>query len=72
MKPEQFAGIALLVLGLILIYFGFQATESVGEQIHESITGRYSETTMWYLIGGTLSSILGIGILSIPPFVTTD
>lgn len=72
MRSEQIFGVALLAIGLFLLYFGFQATETVGKQIHESVTGQFTETTTWYLIFGTLSALGGIGLLTSPAFTTTD
>lgn len=63
MKTNKIIGIALLVLGGILIYFGLNATEAPMEQIAESVTGRYSDQTMYYLIGGGISAVLGLVLL---------
>jgi len=63
MKNNQIIGIVLLVAGAILLYFGFNATQSVGEEIGEAITGKYSEETMAYLIGGGVAAVLGLVML---------
>jgi hypothetical protein len=31
---------------------GLQATDSIGEKIHEGVTGRYTDSTTWYIVGG--------------------
>jgi hypothetical protein len=63
MKKNKILGLALLVLGVVLIYFGINATEAPMEQIAESLTGKYSDETMYYLIGGGISAVLGLVLL---------
>jgi hypothetical protein len=60
MSAARLAGVALLVVGLGLMYFGLQATESFGEQAHEMVTGRYTDETTWYLIGGGAMALVGL------------
>jgi hypothetical protein len=62
-KTRQLAGIALLVVGVLLLLFGWQATGSMGEQMHETFMGRYTDQTMWYLIGGAASAVGGLFLL---------
>jgi uncharacterized membrane protein len=33
MNGKQIAGLVLLVAGVILLYFGYQASQSIGEQV---------------------------------------
>ena len=63
MSPKGIAGVALLIGGIILLYFGYNATESVTEEVTEAVTGRYSDETMYYLIGGAIAGIVGILML---------
>lgn len=65
MKTQQIMGIALLVAGLIVLFFGWQSSQSVGEQLVETVTGRYTDNTMWYFIGGAVASVVGICLLAI-------
>jgi len=62
-KTRQLAGIGLLVVGVLLLLFGWQATGSMGEQLHETFMGRYTDQTMWYLIGGAASAVGGLFLL---------
>lgn len=59
----RFLGLALLAGGLAALYFGWQSTDSLSEQLVEGITGRYSDETMSYLIGGGVAAIVGLGLL---------
>lgn len=63
MNQKSMIGVALLVGGLILLFFGFNATQSAGEEISEALTGRYSDNTMFYLIGGGIAAALGAVML---------
>jgi hypothetical protein len=62
-KTRRVVGIVLLVVGVLLLFFGWQATGSMGEQMHETFTGRFSDGTMWYLIGGAASAVGGLVLL---------
>lgn len=55
-------GIVLLVVGLILVAFGLNASDSVRDSVKEGLTGRYTDKTMWYLIGGAALAVLGGGV----------
>ncbi len=63
MNQKKLIGIALLVVGVILLFFGFNATESVGEELTEAVTGRFSDETMMYLIGGAVAAVIGLVML---------
>lgn len=59
MESSRMIGIVLVVVGVMLLFFGYQATGTVTEQVYESFTGRFTETTTLYLIGGAVSLIVG-------------
>ncbi|HUR29543.1 MAG TPA: DUF3185 family protein [Planctomycetota bacterium] len=61
--PLRVFGIVLIVLGVILLGFGFNAHDSVADSVKEGITGRYTDRTMGYLIGGAIAAVAGIGLL---------
>lgn len=63
MRTNQILGVVLLVAGIILLFTGWQASESLGEQVHETFTGRFTDSTMWYLVGGAVASVGGILLL---------
>lgn len=63
MNNSRLIGIGLLALGAILLYFGFNAADSAVEEIGEAITGRYSDETMMYLIGGGVAAVVGLFLL---------
>ena len=63
MSTHKILAIALLVLGGVLIYFGNNATDAPVEKLTESVTGKYSDETMYYLIGGGISAVVGLVLL---------
>jgi hypothetical protein len=60
MNQSKLIGIGLLVLGGILLYFGFNATNSPMEELGEAFTGKYSDETMMYLVGGGIAAAAGL------------
>ena len=64
MSQNKIIGIALLVLGIALVYFGYNASNSPVEELSEAVTGKYSDETTFYLIGGAISAVIGIVMLS--------
>ncbi|MCK7593054.1 DUF3185 family protein [Pseudomarimonas salicorniae] len=63
MGTQRLLGLVLLVAGAVLLYFGLQSTESVSEKLVEGFTGRYSDGTMAYLVGGAIAGALGLALL---------
>jgi hypothetical protein len=59
MTPPRTLGLVLLVVGVLLIFFGLRATDSIGESITEGITGTYTDRTLWLLVGGAVAVIAG-------------
>lgn len=63
MTSQRIAGIVLLVVGVALFLFGMNASESVSDQVSEFFTGNFSDTTVWYLVGGIASAVTGALLL---------
>ena len=55
--------IVLLVVGVVLIIFGMQASASLGSRLSELFTGTPSDRTLWLLLAGVVVAILGLGML---------
>lgn len=60
MSPLRIIGIVLLVVGIVLLIMGLNASNSMADQISDTFTGRFTETTTWYIVGG-----IGVGILGL-------
>ncbi len=59
MSPQRIFGVILLVVGVVLLIFGLNASDSVVDQVSEGVTGKFTDETMWYIIGGLASAVLG-------------
>jgi len=64
MTLGRIAGLMLLAVGVALLVVGHDATDSPVEQLSKTFTGRYSQDTLWYLIGGA-AAIVGGGALAL-------
>lgn len=60
MSPVRILGIVLLIAGIVALYFGWQASEAFVDQTHEALTGRFTDETMWYFIGGGAAVVVGL------------
>lgn len=63
MGSKQIIGIVLLVLGAILLFSGYQSSQAIDDQILETFTGRFTESTMLLLILGGISTVAGLVLL---------
>jgi ABC-type Fe3+ transport system permease subunit len=59
MSSQRILGLVLLALGVVLLLFGLNATDSVADSVSEGVTGKYTDETMWYLIGGGVLIVVG-------------
>lgn len=60
MKNTGLIGLVLLVVGVILLYFGWQSSGSLGDQVTEAVTGRFTDDTMFFIIGGAVAIAAGL------------
>ena len=58
MKKAISAG--LLIGGLILLYYGYQESQSLASEVDEFITGSPSDNSMWMMIGGAIAAVVGL------------
>jgi uncharacterized membrane protein len=63
MISNRILGIVLLVAGVILLYVGYQSSQGLADQLHETFTGRFTESTIWYFLFGAASVLVGLGLL---------
>ena len=53
-------GIALLVVGIVLIVYGLQASDSVSSGVSRLFTGAPTNRTLGFLLGGAASAVIGL------------
>ena len=59
-------GIALLIMGIVLIVLGMDASDSVGSDFSRLLSGPPTTKAIWLLVGGIVSVFVG-GTLSLRP-----
>jgi uncharacterized membrane protein YdcZ (DUF606 family) len=63
MTQSKILGLIALVVGALLLFFAWRASNAPLEQLSEAVTGRYSGATMWYLVGGVVGVVAGAALL---------
>jgi len=63
MIPNRIVGIVLVIIGVSLLVVGLNASHSMVDQVSNTIRGRFTEATVWYIIGGVAAGILGLLML---------
>lgn len=56
----KIAGIALVVAGAGLAYWGYQISGSIGSQLNRSFNGTFSQDELIRYIGGAVCALVGI------------
>ena len=59
MGAPKLVGIVLLVVGILLLFFGWQSSQGVDDQVTEAVTGQFTDTTVWYFILGAVAVAVG-------------
>ncbi|WP_333606948.1 DUF3185 family protein [Arsukibacterium sp.] len=60
---QKIIGLAAIVAGAILLYFGYNEYNSTASQVTEVITGNPTDNSMLLLISGAVAVVIGLGIL---------
>ena len=63
MSQTNIIGLVALVLGGVLLFFAWRASNAPVEQISEVLTGRYTNNTMWFMLAGIAGVVAGAGLL---------
>jgi hypothetical protein len=62
MKSSHLFGVVIFAVGIVLLYFAYNASNAPVDQITNAVTGRFTSQTMWYLFGG-IAAAVGGGLL---------
>ena len=60
MSPQRIIGIVVLVVGIVLFIMGLNASHSLADRASNFWSGRFTQATTWYIIGGIAAGILGL------------
>jgi Protein of unknown function (DUF3185) len=63
MGSQKIFSILLLVVGVGLLIVGMNASHSVADQVSNTFTGRFTDGTTWYILGGIAAGVLGVVML---------
>ena len=63
MTSNKILALVLLVVGLILLFFAYQSSQGLDDQVSEAVTGNFTDSTIWFLIIGIASTLVGAGLL---------
>lgn len=63
MTQTTIAGLIVLAVGTVLLFFAWRASNTPVEQVSEALTGRFTGNTMWYLLGGVVGVVAGGALL---------
>jgi Protein of unknown function (DUF3185) len=61
---QKVSGLICLVVGAILIYWGYNMSQAVGSQINNLVTGSPGDKPMLLYIGGAILVLFGCGQLA--------
>jgi drug/metabolite transporter (DMT)-like permease len=59
MGRNQILGAIILVVGVIILGFAFNASDAPVERVSETLTGRYTDQTMLYFLIGGIAAVGG-------------
>ena len=60
MNPQRIFGIVMIVIGVILLIVGMNSSHSLADQVSNTFTGRFTQATTWYILGGIALALLGL------------
>ena len=64
MNMSRIIGLVVLAIGVVLLGFAFHSTNAPMEELSNTLTGRYSNRTMWYFAVG-IAAVVGGGLLAV-------
>ncbi len=60
MASQRIVGVVLVAVGLTLALIGFNSSQSIADQLSSTFTGRFTQATTWFMIGGAGLGLLGL------------
>ena len=67
MNSNRIMGVVLLVVGVTLLIVGINASHSVADQVSNTFTGRFTNATTWYIVGGIAAALVGLLLVVLAP-----
>ena len=57
---NNIAGLAILALGVVLLIFGFNESQSFTSDVSRAFTGNPSDRSIWFIVVGAVAVIAGL------------
>jgi len=67
MNTQRIFGLSLLALGVVLLVIGMNSSHSMADQLSNTVTGRFTDNTLWYIVGGIVIGLAGLGMTLFGP-----
>jgi hypothetical protein len=64
MGSSRILGVVLLIAGVALLIIGVNASHSLADTVSNTFTGKFTEKTTWYMVGGGVAALLGLGMIT--------
>ena len=64
MLTNKLISLAILAVGVVLVIYGFSASESFSSDVSRFFTGSPTDKAIWMLLGGIVAVIIGLVGLS--------
>ena len=64
MSTTRIVGLVLLAVGAVLIVLGVVASRSLADGLSTVFRGRLTQNTLWYIVGGIASALVGLILVS--------
>jgi hypothetical protein len=59
---NNIVGLAIIALGVVLLIFGFNESQSFGSEVSRVFTGNPTDRSMWLIVGGAVAVIGGLAM----------
>lgn len=60
MLPQRIVSIVLVIAGVAFLVIGMNSSHSVADQVSNTFTGRFTDQTTWYIVGGIAAAAIGL------------
>jgi cytosine/uracil/thiamine/allantoin permease len=60
MNMNRAVGVALIIIGVVLLIWGVNASNSFGSEVSEAFTGSPTDRAIWLIVGGIASAVVGL------------
>lgn len=59
-------GLAIVVLGIVLLVMGINASDSIASDFSRFFTGNPTDRAMWLILGGIAAIVVGLAASAMP------